>query len=35
MKDHGWKFYVTQRITENTIEIVMSPTMNKLKKLEV
>jgi len=26
----GWKFYVTQRITENTIEIVMSPTMNKL-----
>lgn len=25
----GTKFYVTQRITENTIEIVMSPTMNK------
>lgn len=35
MNVHGWKFYVTQRITENTIEIVMSPTMNKLKKLEV
>lgn len=35
MKDSGWKFYVTQRITENTIEIVMSPTMNKLKKSEV
>lgn len=25
----GWKFYVTQRITPNTIEIVMSPTLNK------
>lgn len=25
----GWKFYVTQRITENSIEIVMSPTINK------
>lgn len=35
MKAYGWKFYVTQRITENTIEIVMSPTMNKLKKSEV
>ena len=35
MNVYGWKFYVTQRITENTIEIVMSPTMNKLKKLEV
>lgn len=29
MKTYGWKFYVTQRITENTIEILMSPTMNK------
>lgn len=35
MNVYGWKFYVTQRITENTIEIVISPTMNKLKKLEV
>lgn len=34
MKVYGWKFYVTQRITENTIEICMSPTLNKLKKLE-
>ena len=25
---HGTKFYVTQRITENTIEICMSPTLN-------
>lgn len=25
---HGIKFYVTQRITENTIEICMSPTLN-------
>lgn len=25
----GWKFYITQRITDTTIEIVMSPTMNK------
>lgn len=25
----GWKFFVSQRITENTIEIIMSPTLNK------
>lgn len=30
MNVYGWKFYVSQRITENTIEIVMSPTLNKL-----
>lgn len=29
----GWKFYVTQRITPNTIEIIMSPTLNKYKGL--
>lgn len=28
MDTYGWKFYVTSRITENTIEILMSPTMN-------
>lgn len=30
MNVYGCKFYVTQRITENTIEIVMSPTLNKI-----
>lgn len=33
-KVNGCKFYVTQRITENTIEIVMSPTLNKLINME-
>jgi trimeric autotransporter adhesin len=28
----GWKFYVTQRITENTIEILNSPMTNILNK---
>ena len=29
MKSEGWKFYVSQRITPNTIEIIMAPTLNK------
>ncbi len=28
----GWKFYVTQRITENTIEVLNSPMTNILNK---
>lgn len=29
MDTYGWKFYVTSRITESTIEIAMNPTINK------
>ena len=29
---NGWKFYVTQRITENTVEVLNSPMTNILNK---